>query len=386
MKKAITGLFMLLALLACSMCAHAQEAMDITQEVAFHIGKGRIDPKEMVDRRYTTYYALRKGGSFRVVSDSQAISGVKVQFYEHAARCTVEALVEDAWTEIGQVGAYLSDWVNVPAGVTQLRLTNLSDGRAFFAEITVYGEGDAPADAPVWHVADKADMMLVVAHPDDELLWFGGLLPTYAGERGLSVQVVYVVPTMPNRRLELLDGLQHCGVQVYPAFVGMADARANTLEGQYKLWNRQRLYNTMTALMRQYRPDVVVTQDFRGEYGHGAHRATADATVKAVEFAMDSSKHPDSAKQYGLWQVSKVYVHLYGENRVQLDWHVPLERFGGKDGMAVAAEALACHVSQVKHGWAMEEGGQNDNSLFGLYFTAVGPDENGNDLMEHIAR
>ena len=121
MKKAITGLFMLLALLACSMCAHAQEAMDITKEVAFHIGKGRIDPKEMVDRRYTTYYTLRKGGSFRVVSENQAISGVKVQFYEQAARCTVEALVENDWTEIGQVGAYLSDWITVPAGVTQLR-------------------------------------------------------------------------------------------------------------------------------------------------------------------------------------------------------------------------------------------------------------------------
>ena len=125
--------------------------------------------------------------------------------------------------------------------------------------------------------------MTLVAHPDDELLWFGGLLPTYAGERKLAVQVVYVVPTTPNRRLELLDGLQHCGVTAYPAFVGMRDTRSNTLAGQYKRWNKNRLFETMTGFVRRYKPDVLVTQDFNGEYGHGAHRATADAAVKAVE-------------------------------------------------------------------------------------------------------
>ena len=32
----------------------------------------------------------------------------------------------------------------------------------------------------------------------------------------------------------------------------------------------------------------------------------------------------------------------------------------------------------------MEEGGDNDNTLFGLYATTVGPDVLGNDLMENI--
>ena len=39
---------------------------------------------------------------------------------------------------------------------------------------------------------EKADLLLIVAHPDDELLWFGGALPTYAGERGMAVQVMYM--------------------------------------------------------------------------------------------------------------------------------------------------------------------------------------------------
>lgn len=140
----------------------------------------------------------------------------------------------------------------------------------------------------------------------------------------------------------------------------------------------------MTGFVRRYKPDVLVTQDFNGEYGHGAHRATADAAVKAVTYAANAQKYPDSAAAYGTWSVSKVYVHLYAEQQLKLDWHVPLTAFDGKDGETIAAEALACHVSQMKHGWAMEEGGDNDNTLFGLYATTVGPDVLGNDLMENI--
>ena len=319
-----------------------------------------------------------------IESTEQALSGLKLQFYERASACRVDVWQDGDWAELTEIGNFLSDWVDLPTDTHRVRLTNLSKGRMYLAELTAYGEGDKPANAPAWQVLDKADMMLVVAHPDDELLWFGGLLPTYAGERNLAVQVVYVVPTTPNRRLELLDGLQHCGVTAYPAFVGMRDARSNTLAGQYKRWNKNRLFETMTGFVRRYKPDVLVTQDFNGEYGHGAHRATADAAVKAVTYAANAQKYSGSAAAYGTWSVSKIYVHLYAEQQLKLDWHVPLTAFDGKDGETIAAEALAYHVSQMKHGWAMEEGGDNDNTLFGLYATTVGPDVLGNDLMENI--
>ena len=53
-------------------------------------------------------------------------------------------------------------------------------------------------------------------------------------------------------------------------------------------------------------------------------------------------------------------------------------------GRGYGKEAMLCHKSQVKHGWQVEDGGENDNSLFGLYFTCVGPDEAKNDFLEHI--
>lgn len=86
-------------------------------------------------------------------------------------------------------------------------------------------------------------MMLVVAHPDDDLLWFGGLLPYYAGEKGLRVQVVYLAPTSTSRRTELLAALWECGVTAYPTFLGFHDKQAKDLNGQYKMWRKSRVFS-----------------------------------------------------------------------------------------------------------------------------------------------
>ena len=52
-----------------------------------------------------------------------------------------------------------------------------------------------------------------------------------------------------------------------------------TLKGMYaqKGWSRESVYRFVAETYRACRPDVVVTQDVNGEYGHGAHRAAADA-------------------------------------------------------------------------------------------------------------
>jgi len=382
-KRALIGLTLLL--LAVCLPALAQSAQDITGRCTIAAGKKAAKARPMTDRDYDTYYTLKKGGVLEIQSQDESLSGVFLQFYDRASEVEIHAFDGENWQAagVGQ-GKYLCEYFPLPEGTRQVRVINTGKARMFLAELTLYGEGDRPARSPRWRELDKADMMLVVAHPDDELLWFGGLLPTYAGERKLRVQVVYLVPTTPNRRLELLDGLWHCGVDAYPLFAGMRDVKANSLQGQYKLWNRNGLLEKIVGMVRQLQPEVIVTQDENGEYGHGAHRVCADICKLAVKNAPNAKKYKKSAKAYGTWQVKKLYIHLYDENTLQMDWHVPLEAFGGKDGMTVASEALACHVSQVAHGWAMEEGGENDNSLFGLYHSTVGEDENHDDFMENI--
>lgn len=67
-----------------------------------------------------------------------------------------------------------------------------------------------------------------------------------------------------------------------------------------------------------------------------------------------------------------------------MDWHVPLESFGGEDSLSVGTRALECHKSQVGGRWNMNTGVKYQNNVFGLFYTTVGDDVACNDLMEHV--
>ncbi len=385
MRKWIVTLAVLLAVILGLAAALADEAPDISARCAFSSkGAGGKELRTLTDGKYTTYLKVRAGGEILIDGKGRTLGSVTVRFYDRPTETEFLARTGGEWVSAGVRGRYLSDWVEMPAGTDAIRLVNTSRSRMMMAEVTVFGTGDRPDMSPEWHDCGKADLLVAACHPDDELLWLGGLLPTYAGERGLEVMVVYGVPSTPLRRLELLDGLCHCGVRCYPAFLNLPDRYCKTLESAYRNWGKNKMHRLMTEMIRRYRPEVVVTHDLKGEYGHGGHQAVADTVCKAVGFAADASRFEASAKTYGVWQVKKCYLHLYAEGQIRLDWHRPLARFGGKDGLTVATEALAMHRSQVAHGWAMEDGGETDNSLFGLWFTAVGPDERGDDLFEHI--
>ena len=384
LRRRMTALVLLFCILLGAVCARAEGAEDITAQVKVRSESGKKLRRDALDGQWKTYQTVVRNGSIILDAGSTEIGGILLQFYDRATATRVDAETASGWVTVDEVGKHLTEWCPMPAGTKRVRLANISEARMFLAEVTVYGTGPAPADAARWEDLDKADLLLAVCHPDDELLWFGGLLPVYAGERGLRVQVVYAVPSTPERRLELLGGFWHCGVTAYPVFCNMPDVRSKTLKAAYSNWNKNRLQERLTGFIRRFRPDVVVTQDFGGEYGHGAHRALADSVRAAVKMAPDSSKHAESARMWGTWEVKKFYVHLYEERQIRLDWHQPLARFDGRDGFTVAEEALNYHVSQVSNGWAIEEGGSCDNTLFGLYATTVGEDILGGDLMENI--
>lgn len=62
-----------------------------------------------------------------------------------------------------------------------------------------------------------------------------------------------------------------------------------------------------------------------------------------------------------------------------------MEAFGGKTIHQVTDEAFQLHRSQAASGkYVVEDFGRYDNSLFGLYFTMVGPDTGRNDLFENL--
>ena len=391
MKKMVALLLLLFCIFLCG-SAFGDVAPDLTQKCDFRAGSARTSFRKAIDREYKSHWASGSGSGAEVIvtlPKGKTASGVAVKWYEHTHAWCVQVKDENGkWVSCGETeGLYYSEYLPLPEGTSVFRIAN-PEGKTtpmWIDELYVYGEGTLPPEVQVWDPpVEKADLLLIVAHPDDEVLWFGGVLPTYAGEYQMDTQVCMMVPTVPKRRLELLDCLWTCGVRDYPVWANFPDKFAGTLPKMYTLWKKDTVYKTIVGWIRRFKPDVLLSHDVKGEYGHGAHRACADACIHTLSMAADETKYRESAELYGTWDVPKTYLHLYKENVLDLDWRVPLTAFGGKTGFDVACEGFRCHVSQQSTDYHVEDWGPYDNSLFGLVRSLVGDDIHKNDFFENL--
>ena len=210
----------------------------------------------------------------------------------------------------------------------------------------------------------------------------------------MSVVVCLLTCATPVRRSELLNGLWVCGVRQYPDIGTFWDKYTNSLKAQYDVWGKTTVLSYVTGLIRRYKPEVIATHDVDGEYGHGAHRVCADACLQCVKQAADPGKYKASASTWGVWQPKKLYIHMYKQNQIEFDWDAPLTCFDHLTGYAVAENAYAKHASQTGKGYKVNgkripfivepRDSQYSCYLFGLAYTAVGPDINKNDPFENI--
>jgi len=269
-----------------------------------------------------------------------------------------------------ETGIYRLKWTDPDCGV-RLRIR----------ELALYTEGDLPSSVQRWKTApDKVDLLVIAAHPDDELLFFGGTLPYYAGVEGKEVLAAYITYSTYNRRTELLNGLWHCGVTNYPVMGEFNDVKFDTRPEAYREWGKQNTLDFFTELMRAYRPDVVVTHDTGGEYGHGAHMVAAEMSRIAItSTAADES----IVTEHAPWQVKKLYLHMSETQNRKMDWSIPADAFNGKTPYEISAEAFDFHRSQVNSFNTHPDGAYSCRN-FGLAFSAVGDDVLMDDFFENI--
>ena len=256
-------------------------------------------------------------------------------------------------------------------------------------EIALYTDGRLPDSVQIWEPpCAQADLLLFPTHGDDEHLFFGGIMPYYAGELGLKVQVAYLTNhkfTEKHRVHEILDGLWTVGVRAYPVFSDFPDVYAGSLEEAERIYEKEAVAAWQVETIRRFRPSVIVGHDFDGEYGHGAHMLNARMLAKAVPAAADAAQYPESAAEYGVWDTPKLYIHLYEENTLYLDWeNLKLSAFGGRTALEMAREGYRCHLSQQHWSFAVRTDGYGDCRCFGLYRSTVGADVQKNDLFENI--
>ena len=116
----------------------------------------------------------------------------------------------------------------------------------------------------------------------------------------------------------------------------------------------------------------------------------AELLTQAAEAAADETRFVSSAAQYGTWQIPKVYLHLYENNPIVMDWDKPLSHFGGLTAYQVTKQrGFAAHASQ-QWGFAWYMSGIDRAAdipkfspcQYGLWSSIVGTDVEKNDFFE----
>lgn len=328
----------------------------------------------------------RKTLTFTVAPEAKATL-MTLEWRDIPDQCIVETLDENENLLSRQTlhNGFYEDSVELKPGVRTISITP-TGAKPDLATVRLYAEPYSRHDVHQWEpTPKKLDLLVISAHQDDEFLFLGGTIPAYAAREDVSMGVLYMVNCGRARMREALDGLWAAGLRKYPLCLNLPDSNSMLLRAARLYWEPHKAVERFISLIRQYKPEVIVVQDFRGEYGNGEHRATAAMAAEAVEIAADPEQYPESARMYGTWQIKKLYVHLWAENQIRMDWDQPaLDESGIVTPMFLATEAFDRHWSQAASFSLEQEGREFDNTLFGLYYSAAGPDILKNDFLENI--
>jgi N-acetyl-1-D-myo-inositol-2-amino-2-deoxy-alpha-D-glucopyranoside deacetylase len=180
-------------------------------------------------------------------------------------------------------------------------------------------------------VADRR-LLLVHAHPDDETINNGATMAKYVAD-GASVTLLtctlgeegeILVPELEQLAADQADQLG--GYRIWElrsamAALGVTDIRLLGGAGRYRdsgmmgtpanqhpraFWNADldEAVAHAVAVVREIRPQVVVTYDENGGYGHPDHIQAHRVAMAAVEAAADPGYRPDLGDP---WESAKVY-------------------------------------------------------------------------------
>lgn len=378
MKKVLIIVVLLLLLPATAYAENAQEITD-GYEIAFTLSDEDISALE--DGKVQSHVSLPQGEKIKIRCENTTT--IMLKWYETTDyKITFYDNNNAEKRFVSYDNRILNQYLELD-GAVSLSIELPNGGK--LSDIIFYSEGEEESDTQIWKAPyKKTDVLVISAHPDDEYLFMGGTIPYYGLERGLHVTAVWMTHQRRLRQDEALAALWAMGVDHYPEFVGFEDRHSKTYKQGARVWGEEATLEKVVELYRKYKPEVVVTHDLKGEYGHGAHRVTAAMALKAARTAADKTQFPDSADKYGIWQIKKLYLHLYKENKIVMDWNQPLEAFEGKTALDMAKIGFSYHKSQHKYYFSVSDTSRNSCAKFGLAFTTVGYDKEKNDFLEKI--
>ena len=229
------------------------------------------------------------------------------------------------------------------------------------------------------------------AHPDDETFGIGSTLAQYAasgvnvycvcstrGEVGtVDPEYMQGYATVGDRRsAEMKCAAQVLGLAdvIYLGYrdSGMPGSPDNKHPQALAMAPLEEVAARMVKIIRELKPDVVITHDSGGGYGHPDHIATHNAAVKAFYAAGDPAQYPEVGpvfRPYKLYfgvrprRFTRLMVklmplfgqdpHHFGRNRdvditktmaVEHPFHAVIRLT--KQASEIRVRAAACHASQ----------------------------------------
>lgn len=156
-------------------------------------------------------------------------------------------------------------------------------------------------------------LMCVLAHPDDETLGTGGILAKYANE-GVHTHLVTATrgeygwfgAEADNPGIQKLGEIREAELHEAATCLGLQDVTfMNYLDGHLDQAIPDEAIGKIVHEIRRVRPQVIVTFDPFGAYGHPDHIAISQFTTSAIALASDST-YNDIGNQKP-HRVSKLY-------------------------------------------------------------------------------
>jgi LmbE family N-acetylglucosaminyl deacetylase len=161
-------------------------------------------------------------------------------------------------------------------------------------------------------MARSLKLMEIFAHPDDESLGTGGTLVKYAAE---GIETYLVTATRGEHGWwgseadypgpEALGGIRETELRSAAQVLGLREVIfLDYVDGELDTAPAQEVIARLAAHIRRIRPDVVVTFNPDGVYGHPDHIAISQLATAAIIAAADASYADNGQAPH---RVSKLY-------------------------------------------------------------------------------
>jgi len=370
------------------------EAKDITDTVIYDANNGMWAGSTVDDNYGSYWYTNDAAYKYLQIESEKPISSLYVCYAFKPTELAIQISEDgDSWTDY--MYEYPDEFYNKvyefenPVSFIRIRGTEESKGKFGIVEFKTFTEGALPDYVQIWEPTyDTCDMLIISAHPDDEAVFFSGLIPYYGGEQGKKIITVYMAVLDPSRRSEALNYQWTMHQTHLPIFGPFEDVYEMDKSSYTRsIWGEQETLEYLVTIIRQKKPKVIVSHDLEGEYGHGAHIFTASCLRRAVVLAADPKYHTESYEAYGTYEVKKLYLHLYDEHKIHMDvFDEPLEAYNGLTAIQAARNGLLQYASQLKFEVVRVHDKDSNFSCYdyGLAYTTVGHDTKGNDMFENI--